>query len=275
MNILKSNFCRAIYPIPKSKPLVSLLIPTKDHVELLSTCIESILNKTNYSNYEILILDNSSQEQTTLDYLNKISQNPKVQVLKYNKPFNFSAINNFGAQKANGEILGFLNNDIEVISHDWMTEMVSHANRDEIGCVGAKLIYDNETIQHGGVILGIGKVAGHSHKHFNRNDAGYLGRLKAVQNLSAVTAACLFIRKETFDAVRGYNESKLAIAFNDVDLCLKVRQKGFRNLWTPYAELYHHESVSRGRITDSKKRKQFAQEKNFMLLLMRSLVYGV
>jgi GT2 family glycosyltransferase len=186
-------------------------------------------------------------------------------VLRYDKPFNYSAINNFGAKYAKGSLLGLVNNDVEVISPEWLTEMVSHAIRPDIGCVGAKLYYGNDTIQHAGVILGIGGVAGHSHKHFRRNDYGYFSRLRLVQEISAVTAACLIVKKTVFKDVNGLDEANLTVAFNDVDFCLKVGRLGFRNLWTPYAELYHHESVSRGAENSPVKIKRFNTECDFMM----------
>jgi len=167
-------------------------------------------------------------------------------------------------QRARGSILGFVNNDIEVISEDWLTEMVSHASRADVGCVGSKLYYSDGTIQHAGVIVGLGGVAGHSHKHFPQDHPGYFGRLRLVQNLSAVTAACMLVRRSIFEEAGGFNEADLPIAFNDVDFCLKVRALGYRNVWTPYAELYHHESASRGEEDTAEKVERFAAEIRFM-----------
>jgi len=259
-----ANTYRVVYPIPDPAPLVSLIVPTRDQFELLSRCISSILDKTSYPNYEILILDNRSADDETLDYLRTIKKHEAVKVIRYDHPFNFSAINNFGAQKARGSILGLVNNDIEVISPDWLTEMVSHAIRPEIGCVGAKLYYPDERIQHAGVVLGIGGVAGHSHKCVHKSNPGYFSRLLLVQNLSAVTAACLVVRKLVFEQVGGLNESDLTIAFNDVDLCLRIQQAGYRNLWTPYAELVHHESISRGAEDSPEKIERFERETEYM-----------
>jgi GT2 family glycosyltransferase len=185
-------------------------------------------------------------------------------VLNYDKPFNYSAINNFAVKRARGAIIALVNNDIEVISPDWLTEMVSWAAQPDIGCVGAKLYYGNDTIQHAGVILGIGGVAGHSHKYFPRDHRGYFSRLKLVQNLSAVTGACLVVRKAVFQDVGGLNETDLMIAFNDVDLCLKVAKAGYMNVWTPYAELYHLESISRGAEDNPEKVARFASEVRYM-----------
>ncbi|MDD2893152.1 MAG: glycosyltransferase [Halothiobacillaceae bacterium] len=260
------NTYRVHYPLPQPAPLVSLLIPTRDELKVLEQCIASILAKTDYRNYEILILDNGSVEAKTLTYLEHIQALlPNVRVLRYDHPFNYSAINNFGAAHAKGSILGLINNDIEVINPDWLSEMVSHACRDEIGCVGAKLYFPDGTIQHAGVILGVGGVAGHAHKHFAGDAHGYFSRLRLVQNLSAVTGACLVVRKAVYEQVGGLNEEHLKVAFNDVDFCLKVRADGYRNLWTPYAELFHHESKSRGHEDTPEKQARFQREVAWML----------
>ncbi len=261
---LLPNTYRVNYPVGSKAPLVSLLIPTRDQVEILSLCISSILEKTDYSNYEIIIIDNQSSKPETHEYFKEVSKDQRVRVVKYNKPFNYSAINNFGVKKARGSIIGLVNNDIEVISSEWLDEMVTHANRPKIGCVGAKLYYANDQIQHAGVILGLGGVAGHSHKHADRDSLGYVRRLKVVQNMSAVTAACLLVKKEIFNEVNGLNENDLPVAFNDVDFCLRVREAGYRNLWTPYAELYHHESISRGFEDTPEKKARFSGEVAYM-----------
>ena len=227
--------------------------------------MRSILERSTYTHFEILILDNGSVEQETLDFFAQIQrEDNRVKVLRYDHPFNYSAINNFGARHAKGSIVGLVNNDVEVINPDWLTEMVSHCLRPEIGCVGAKLYYSNDTLQHAGVILSLGGVAGHSHKYFPGNHPGYFNRLLLVQTLSAVTAACLLIRKDIFEQVSGLDEENLHVAFNDVDFCLKVREAGYRNLWTPYAELYHYESISRGAEDSPEKIARFTKEINFM-----------
>lgn len=262
---LVANTYRICYPIPKAAPLVSLLIPTRDRRSLTETAVRSILVKSTYTNFEILILDNGSVEIETLEFFRQIQhEDSRVKVLRYDHPFNYSAINNFGVAHAKGTIIGLVNNDVEVINSEWLTEMVSHCLRPEIGCVGAKLYYSNDTLQHGGIILGIGGVAGHSHKYFPRNAPGYFSRLLLTQNLSAVTAACLLIRRDIYAKVVGLDEENLKVAFNDVDFCLKVRQAGYRNLWTPYAELYHYESLSRGTEDSPEKISRFNQEVNFM-----------
>lgn len=261
---LLPNTYKHTWPIPQDTPLVSLLIPTRDNYLLLKNCIESILEKTSYTNYEILILDNGSICSEVKSYLSVIEAEKRVKVCEYNKPFNYSEINNYGSKLAKGEILALLNDDIEVINNEWLSEMVSHVVRSEIGCVGAKLYYPNETIQHAGVVLGIGGVAGHGHKYLSRNAHGYFARLRLVHNVSAVTGACLLIRKGVFESVGGLNEQDLAVAFNDVDLCLKVRDAGYRNLWTPYAELYHHESASRGLDRSMQQRNRAEREAAYM-----------
>jgi GT2 family glycosyltransferase len=248
----------------KEEPLVSLIMPTYNGYEITKQAIDSIVNKSTYLNYEILLVDNNSDDETALAYFDEINNHEKITVLRYPHPFNYSAINNFAAKQAKGEIIGLINNDVEVITPEWLSEMVSHAQREDIGCVGAMLYFENDTIQHAGVIIGIGGVAGHSHKHFKRDSHGYFSRLNIVQNLSAVTAACLLVKKSVFEQVNGLNEKDLTVAFNDVDFCLKVQAAGYRNLWTPYAELYHYESISRGAEDNPEKVARFNQEVDYM-----------
>ncbi|ANB03840.1 hypothetical protein ECTOBSL9_2213 [Ectothiorhodospira sp. BSL-9] len=255
---------RVRWPLPEHAPRVSLIIPTRDRVEILRPCLEAILERTDYPDFEVLVVDNESRCPQTLAYFEELRADPRVRVLEWHRRFNYSAINNFAVTQARGDIIGLVNNDIEPINADWLTEMVSHACRPEIGCVGAKLYYPNGRIQHGGVILGLGGVAGHSHKHLPGDAQGYFNRLQLVQNLSAVTAACLLVRREVFDQVGGLDEKNLPVAFNDVDLCLKVREAGYRNLWTPYAEAYHHESASRGEDNTPEKRRRAEREVAYM-----------
>jgi GT2 family glycosyltransferase len=251
--------------VPDPAPLVSLIVPTRDRVEILRPCVDAVLERTDYENYELLILDNQSRCPDTLAYLSEVAaRDSRVRILSWNRPFNYSAINNYGVGRARGDILCLLNNDVEPINAGWLREMVSHACRSEIGCVGAKLYYPDDRIQHAGVILGIGGVAGHSHKYHRRDSEGYFSRLTLVQNLSAVTGACLVVRKTVYQQVQGLNEQDLPVAFNDVDLCLKVREAGFRNVWTPYAELYHHESVSRGHDDTPAKKARANREADYM-----------
>lgn len=253
------------WPIPNKEPLVSLIIPTRNGYNILKQAVDSIVEKTSYLNYELVIVDNQSDCQKTLDYLSYLGeQYTKIRIVQYDLPFNYSAINNFAVKHANGEILGFINNDVEVISTNWLTEMVSHTLRADIGCVGAKLYYANNTLQHAGVIVGMHGCAGHSHKHYKRDSFGYFERLIHVQNYSAVTAACLLIRKEVFKQVKGFDEDNLTVAFNDIDLCLKVKNLNLKNLWTPYAELYHHESISRGMDTKPEQIERSNKEIEYM-----------
>ncbi|WP_418139360.1 glycosyltransferase [Oceanimonas smirnovii] len=259
------DYYRVTWPLPSPSPLVSLLVPTRDGVDILAPCVNAILEKTDYRHFELIILDNQSSCPRTLEYMQQVSErDERVRVLRWDHPFNYSAINNFGANQAKGSIIGLINNDVEPINAGWLSEMVSQVCRPEIGCVGAKLYYPNGSLQHAGVILGIGGVAGHSHKYFNGNALGYFARLQLVQNLSAVTAACLLVRKEVFEQVGGLNEEHLKVAFNDVDFCLKVREAGYRNLFTPFAELYHHESVSRGAEDNPEKQARFQAEIAYM-----------
>jgi O-antigen biosynthesis protein len=257
-------YYRVRFAPPLPRPLVSIIIPTRDQANLLGRCIASILSTTTYEPFEIVIVDNGSTEEETLSYFAAATEDSRVRIVPYPHPFNFSAINNFAAQGAKGDILAFVNNDVEVISPDWLTEMVAWAAQEEIGCVGAKLYYPDNTIQHAGVILGIGGGAGHSHKYFPCEHPGYFGRLKVPQTLSAVTGACLAVRKQVFFEVEGFDE-RLCVAFNDVDFCLKVREAGYRNVWTPFAELYHHESVSRGYDDTLEKRARSSKEVRYML----------
>ena len=259
-----ANTYRVIWPLPKPEPLVSLLIPTRDGYDILKQCIDGILEKTTYQQYEILVLNNQTSCPKTLKYFKQISTHAKIRVVDYDHEFNYSAINNFGASQAKGSIIGLINNDIEVINSDWLGEMVRQVSRPDIGCVGAKLYYPDDRIQHAGVILGIGGVAGHAHKYFSDKNPGYFSRLRLVQNFSAVTAAALLVRKSVFEEVGGLNEADLKVAFNDVDFCLKVRGCGYRNLWTPYARLYHHESISRGQEDNPEKQARFRREVEYM-----------
>ncbi len=243
---------------------VNLIIPVRNGYELLRSCIDGILQRTRYSNIELVIMDNDSDDPKIIEYFEELGVNPKIRVLRFTGPFNYSAINNEGVRNSSGQIIGLLNNDIDVISPDWLREMVSHALRPETGAVGCKLIYEDGRIQHAGVILGFGGVAAHAHWFFNRDDSGYLSRLQLTQNYSAVTAACMLMRRSVFDEVGGFDEKNLKIAFNDVDLCLRVRKSGYLIVWTPYAELYHLESASRGNEDTPEKQLRFLSEVNYM-----------
>ncbi len=259
-----ANTYRVNWPLPEKNPKVSIIIPTRDRIDILSICIASVLKKTDYKNYEIVVVNNESEEPATLEYFEKIKQQPNVRVIDYNDQFNYSAINNFAVSQAAGSVVTLMNNDIEVIDGGWLQEMVSHAIRREIGCVGAKLLYKNNMVQHAGVILGIGGVAGHAHKYFDAESAGYFSRLHLTQNMSAVTAACLTVEKRIYQEAGGLNETHLKVAFNDVDFCLRVGMQGLRNVWTPYALLYHHESISRGHDNTREKQTRFKKEALYM-----------
>ncbi|MCF1432163.1 MAG: glycosyltransferase family 2 protein, partial [Shewanella sp.] len=260
----KLNNCfRVHWPMPTPKPLVSIIIPTRDGYELLKQCIDSIYKLTGYSHFEVLVMNNQSQCPRTLDYFNTLGQKNQARVIDFDDEFNFSAINNAGVAEANGSIIVLLNNDIEVLSEGWLEELVRQVSRPDIGCVGAKLYYPDGRIQHAGVVLGIGGVAGHSHKYYGKHHNGYHSRLSLVQNYSAVTAAALAVRKSVYLEVGGL-ESNLKVAFNDVDFCLKVREAGYRNLWTPFAEMIHHESVSRGFEDTPEKQARFTREVAWM-----------
>ena len=247
----------------KAPGRVCIIIPTKDKVQLLKGCVSSVLEKTDYPDYEILIIDNQSSQKETFDCFDEFKKKEKVSVLKYDKPFNFSAINNFAAASTGAEYLVFLNNDTEVINADWLSSMLEFAQREDVGAVGARLYYPNNTIQHAGLTIGVLGFAGHAHREFPRASSGYKGRIKIIQNMSAVTAACMMIRKKVFDEVGGFDE-ELINAFNDVDLCLKIREKGYLIVYTPYAELYHHESISRGPDTTRDGLARFDKEVNIV-----------
>lgn len=261
----KNGFLKIRYSLPDPRPLVSVIIPTRNHLKLLQDCLGSILKKTHYSNYEVLIVNNQSDDPDTIAYFKTIQGNDKVIVLEYDHPFNYSAINNFAVQHARGDVLVFMNNDIDVISPDWLDEMVSHAIRPDIGAVGALLYYDDNTIQHAGVILGVGGVAGHAYLNWPREKFLQQPGMFMVRNYSAVTGACMAVEKRKFEEAGRFNEKQLPIIFNDVDLCLRLLEKGYRNLLTSYAELYHHESASRGHDSTRKQRNKHKQEQQYML----------
>jgi O-antigen biosynthesis protein len=260
----KGSYWRVHYPVPQPAPKITLIMPTRNRLNVLKPCVESILAKTTYPDFEILVVDNDSDDPETMAYLDELRARERCRVVKFEGEFNFSAINNFGVSQTDAPLVALVNNDLEVIHGDWLDEMVSHALRPEIGCVGAKLYYPNDKIQHAGVILGIGGVAAHAWQTHPRGHAGQAHRNFLQQNLSAVTAACLVIRREVYEQVGGLEADKLKVAFNDVDFCLKVRAAGYRNLWTPYAELYHHESASRGKEDTLEKRDRFRSEVEYM-----------
>ena len=251
-----------IYPIREQKK-VSIIIPNKDQKEILERCIESVIQKTDYKNYEIIIVENNSTTNEIFEYYKTIEQRENIRVVIWKDKFNYSAINNFGVRYANGEYLLFLNNDIEVIRENWLSEMLANVQRKEVGIVGAKLLYPDNMVQHAGVIIGMGGIAGHPLSRHPADDCGYFARGIIQQNLNAVTAACMLTKKEVYEKVNGFEE-KLAVAFNDIDLCLKVRKAGYLIVYDPEALLYHHESISRGKEDTLEKRNRFEGEVDYM-----------
>lgn len=252
------GFYKTDYEID-GEPLISILIPNKDHSDDLNRCLKSILQKTTYHNYEIIIIENNSEEPETFSYYETLSSKKNIKVVYYEGGFNYSAINNFGRRFASGEHFLLLNNDTEVISPNWLQEMLMYAQRNDVGAVGAKLYYPDNTVQHAGIGMNIKGFAGHYHRFFDRGDPGYMGRLSYAQDVSAVTGACIMMRSEVYDGVGGLDES-LEVAFNDVDLCLRIREKGYLVVFTPFAELYHYESISRGDDHDWENRNRFRSE---------------
>ena len=247
------------YPID-GEPLISIVIPNKDHVEDLRRCITSIEKKSTWKNYEIIVVENNSVEQSIRDYYKELESDPKVKTVTYEGGFNYSRINNEGVKETKGEYLLFLNNDTEVISPDWMEQLLMYAQRKDVGAVGAKLYYADNTIQHAGVVIGLGahRSAGHTHYKMPREHLGYMGRLCYAQDVTAVTGACLMVKKSIYEEVDGLDES-FTISLNDVDLCLKIREKGYLNIFTPFAELYHYESKTRG-MEEGEKLRRYERE---------------
>lgn len=244
-----------------SRPLVSIIIPNKDHVDDLSRCVESIINLSTYDNYEIVIVENNSETAEIRTYYEEISRHPRVQVVEYKGDFNYSKINNFGVQYAKGEYLLLLNNDTEVITPDWMEELLMYAMRKDVGVVGAKLYYPDKTIQHAGIVIGLGahRTAGHTHYRIPEANVGYMGKLCYAQDVTAVTGACMMVSKALYEELGGLDES-FTVALNDVDFCLRVREKGLLNIFTPFAELYHYESKSRGSDKKDERALRYQQE---------------
>jgi GT2 family glycosyltransferase len=253
-------YYRVVHPVPEPPPRVTILIPTRDGGAILDRCLASLVALTDYAAFEVVIIDNGSAAPETLALLKAWPRRDgRIRVLRDDRPFNFAALNNAAAATARGDLLCLLNDDIEILEPGWLTEMVSLAVRPEIGCVGAKLLYPDGTLQHGGVVLGIGGVAGHAFKHAPAGDPGRFWHLGLRRTVSAVTAACLVVRAPVYAEVGGLDET-LAVAFNDVDFCLKVREAGYRNVWTPFATLKHHESLSRGAETTPEKQARFTRE---------------
>lgn len=244
---LSTGRIRVKYALPKELPKVSIVVPTRDGLDYLRPCVESVLNTSSYPNFELIVVDNQSADPETLIYLDALTQRPNVRVLRYDRPFNYSAINNFAVRAASGNIICLLNNDTEVITPDWLEEMLGRLLQPQVGVVGAKLLYADGRVQHGGDTVGPGGCANHLHSFIDRDAPGYCDRAILAQDLSAVTAACLLTWRELFTELGGLDARNLPVAFNDVDYCLRVGEAGYRVIWTPFAELYHHESVSRGK----------------------------
>jgi len=256
------GFYRVKYPV-QGKPLVSVIIPNKDEKETLQTCLEMLEKNTGYQNFEIIIVENNSTTDEIFRYYKELSGNRKIHLLRWGKEFNYSAINNFATAHAKGEYLLFLNNDVKSINPDWLEEMLGVCQRPEVGGVGAKLIYPDNTIQHAGCVIGMGGIAGHMFVDMPADRTGYLHKASLLQDMSAVTAACLLMKKEVFEQAGGFTE-ELAVAFNDVDLCLKVRKNGYLIVYDPYAKLYHMESKTRGAEDSKEKVRRFQTEIEYM-----------
>ncbi|AWW73676.1 hypothetical protein CD351_04445 [Erythrobacter sp. KY5] len=237
---------KVIYETPTPLPKVSVVVATRDRVELLRTCVDGVLHATNYANLELVVADNESVEPETLDYMETIANDPRVKVVRWPHPFNYSAINNFAVRQSSGEYICLLNNDIEVLEPNWLMAMMREAVRPGVGAVGARLLYPDRTIQHAGVAIGIGNAAGHAHRGLPEKEPGFFAQTLIARGASAVTAACLVVARQHFDSVGGLDESELAVAYNDVDFCLKLRAKGLQNIYSPEATLIHYESKSRG-----------------------------
>jgi GT2 family glycosyltransferase len=253
------SLLRVQWPLPSTLPRVSLVVPTRDQLGLLRTCIEGLLNDTDYPDLEIIVVDNQSSDPLTLDYLQTLPARG-VKVLDHPHPFNYSTINNRAVEHATGEIIGLVNNDIEIIEGNWLKEMVSQLLRDNVGAVGAKLLWPNRMVQHGGVVVGINGLAAHAGNNLEENDAGYLATNQITRRQSAVTAACLLMRKSVFEALDGLDEKAFPVAFNDVDLCLRIQQSGLNLIWTAFAKLIHAESASRGKDISAEKRSRALRE---------------
>lgn len=263
-NPLIQIYDRIRRPVPSPPPLVSLIVPTRNRHDLLGPCIEGLLHRTTYPSVEIIVIDHQSDDWETRALLARLRTETRVRIMPFEGPFNYSKMNNQAVDQASGDIIGFINNDIDVIAPEWLSEMVSLAVLPANGAIGAKLLYTNDCVQHGGIVLGLCGLAGHAFRNFERNSIGYCARLALTANVSAVTGACMVLRKSVFRLVGGFNTRDLPVAFNDVDLCLKLQAAGYRNVWTPFALLYHHESPSRGRDTSPEKLQRSEREVDYM-----------
>lgn len=259
----KLGMFRVRYPLPSPAPRISIVIPTRDRAALLRQCVDSIVRLTTYPNYEVVIVDNQSTDPATLSYFTEVVADVRVRVVKHDQPFNYSRINNAAVSQCHGELVCLLNNDIEIVTPDWLEEMAGHALRPHVGAVGAMLYYPNGTIQHAGVITGVHGVAAHPYSGMPKGYTGQMARAGLTQAMSAVTAACLVVRRVIYEEVGGLDET-LAVAFNDVDFCLRLRERGYTNIWTPFAELTHHESATRGQEDTPEKWARFRREVDLM-----------
>lgn len=250
--------------LPDPLPAVSIIIPTRNGYQFLQPCLDSLLNRTAYPSFEVLVIDNGSDDLRTLEYLQRLHSQAKIRVLRDDRPFNFSALNNLAVSQTSSRLICLLNNDIEVINPDWLDEMVSHFQRPGVGAVGAKLLFPNRTIQHAGVVLGMGGVAAHGHRGLDGGARGYFGRANLAQEVSAVTAACLLVSRDAWVSVNGMDADCLSVAYNDVDFCLRIRDAGYQIIYTPFSTLLHHESVSRGDDRTMEQRYRFEQEMTTM-----------
>ncbi|WP_186208721.1 glycosyltransferase family 2 protein [Burkholderia gladioli] len=263
---------RIKYLLPEKAPFITLIIPTRNGFNLLRRCVDSIVEKTFYRAFEIVIVDNGSDDPETLEYLRRISVDHGARIIRDNRPFNYSVLNNQAVDIARGEFVALVNNDVEVINGDWLDEVIGHASRPEVGVVGVKLLYSNGSVQHAGVIVGLSGCADHLFRGLGGDEPGYMDRAVTTQSLSAVTGACLVVRRSLYRQLGGLNERELAVTFNDVDFCLRVRQAGYKVIWTPHAVLYHHESATRGRDDTEEKMARAGREIEYMRRHWRDLI---
>ena len=262
---------RIHWPIASQEPKVSILIPSKDRSDLLERCLNGIYESSDYSNFEVIVIDHQSNEEDALELLEKIDKRDDTRVLEFEGEFNFSLMNNIAAESSTGDFLCLLNNDIEVISSDWIQELVSHASREHVGVVGALLRYPDKSIQHAGLSPNLGSLYGHAHKYFPSGNFGYRNRLAVAHQVAAVTGACLMTSRELWSELGGLNQ-QLAVAYNDVDYCLRARTSGYQIIWTPFAELIHHESLSRGYDEHPKQRDRLAKESDLFVSLWKDFL---
>lgn len=272
-SVVGTPYHRVRYPLPSSPPLVSIIVPTRNGGAVLDRCLAALFRHRSYDAFEVIIVDNGSTDAATLTLLNLWSaREPRIRVLPFGAPFNFSAINNAAVEEAAGAFVCLMNDDVEAIHDEWLEEMVALAARPGVGCVGAKLHYPDGKIQHAGIVLGIGGVAGHTHKHAAGDSPGYMCDLKLARTVTAVTGACLLVRTSIYHQVGGLDQDAFGVALNDVDFCLKVRAAGYRNIWMPFARLIHHESRSRGADTTKETQARFAEERRQMLMRWGALL---